>query len=101
VKETAAMFAMTPLNNNPFVTILLPMSYMDDLLMHALLAVSGAHLAYRVADDPSLSSATAQHYSRLVSGLRVEFGSLRDDDVEKKERLLRILLVLCHYEVDI
>jgi hypothetical protein len=97
--ETAACLAMTPLNDNPFVTILLPLGYADDLLMHALLACSGAHLAYREGNNVGIAAATNLHYSLLVSQLRVEFSSLREDDVGKKLRLLRVLLMLCQYEV--
>ena len=90
---------MTPLNDNPFLTLLLPLGHVDDLLMHALLAVSGAHLSYREPEHSEVVATTALHYSRLISGLRVDLASLREDDVKKKERLLRVLLVACHYEV--
>lgn len=99
LRETAGCIAMTTLANNPYVTILLPLGYVDDLLMHALLAVSGAHLTYREPDNIELAAATTLHYSRLVAQLRFEFSDLREDDVEKQERLVRVLLVACHYEV--
>jgi hypothetical protein len=97
--ETAAILAMTPLNLNPFVTVLLPLSYDDDLLMHGLLALSGAHLTFRKPEDFALAQTTSLHHSLLVSQLRVEFASLREDDSARKERLLRVVLVLCQYEV--
>lgn len=93
--------AMTKANNNPFLTILLPLGYMDNLLMHALLAVSGAHLTYKESDSIEIATATRQHYSKLISGLRAEFATLQHDDVEKMERLLRVLMVASHYEVRI
>lgn len=99
VRETAGCVAMTQLNDNPFVTILLPLGYVDDLLMHGLLALSGAHLTYREPENIELETATMLHYSRLISGLRVEFASLQARDVAKKESLLRSLIVACHYEV--
>lgn len=67
--------------------------------MHALLACSGAHLTYRDSNNAEVAAATTLHYSLLVSQLRVEFSSLREDDIVKKQRLLRVLLVLCQYEV--
>lgn len=101
LRETADCIAMTPLNDNPFVTILLPLAYTDDLLMHALLVVSGAHLTYREPGNLNLQIASASHYSHLVSGTRVEIAHLDDQDVESMQRLLRVLLLMCHYEVSI
>jgi hypothetical protein len=94
--ETAAILVMAPSNRNPCVTILLPLGHADDLLMHGLLALSGAHLSYNKMD---IADTASLHYSLLVSQLRVEFSSLRADDAEKMERLLRVLLIMCQYEV--
>lgn len=90
---------MTPVQNSPFVTMLIPLGYTDGLLMHGLLALSGSHLTYRKPDDIRLALATSLHYSRLVTGLRIELANLQEDDIEKKQRLLRVLLVASHYEV--
>lgn len=97
--ETISMFAMTPLKDNPFATILLPLGQTDDLLMHSLLAFSGAHLSHKAPANLQLTTATKLHYSKLLGGLRKEFATLHEDDATKKDRLLRILLVTCHYEV--
>ena len=99
--ETAGLLAMAPSGSNPFVTILLPLGHADDLLMHGLLAVSGAHMAYREKDKTDVAEAAGLHYTLLLSRLRVEISSLREDDSEKMESLLRVLLILCQYEVSI
>jgi hypothetical protein len=99
LRETASSFAMTRLESNPFITILLPLGYTDDLLMHGLLAVSGAHLAYKEPGSLEIANATWQHYSKLISGLRTEFALLQHDDMERMERLLSVLMVASHYEV--
>ncbi|KFA46186.1 hypothetical protein S40293_03793 [Stachybotrys chartarum IBT 40293] len=96
--QTASYFAMRRLEDNPFVTVLLPLGYMDDLLMHGLLAFSGAHLAMKEPENAALVRTTSMHYSKMITGLLGEFAALRDDDLDKTERLLRILLVACHYE---
>ena len=101
IRETAGHFAMTPMRDNPFVSILLPLGYADDLLMHSMLALSGAHLAFNEPDNVEIATATRLHYSRLISGLRQEFALLQEDDAERKERLLRVLMVMCHYEVSL
>ncbi|KAG9253561.1 fungal-specific transcription factor domain-containing protein [Emericellopsis atlantica] len=96
--HTASFFAMGPLQDNPFVTLLVPLASTDDLLMHALLALSGAHMASQDPRSQGVARATALHYARLISGLRAEFGRLQEGDLAKKERLLCLLLVACHYE---
>lgn len=101
LQETAASFAMTSSDeHNPFVTMLIPLSHADDLLMHALLAVSGAHLSYREAEQAELATATQMHYDRLLRGLRRELTDLGGSgDVRRAERLLRVSIMACHYEV--
>ncbi|GAB7366032.1 hypothetical protein MBLNU230_g7355t1 [Neophaeotheca triangularis] len=96
--ETAGILAMAPSSSNPLVTVLLPLGHADDLLMHGLLAVSGAHMACREKDRTDVAEAACLHYTLILSRLRVEFSSLREDDSDKMERLLRVLLVLCQYE---
>ena len=98
-RETASFFAMTPLKDNPFVTVLLPIGYADDLLMHGMLALSGAHLSCKQPEDLGIVAATQTHYSRLINGLRVEIANLDKDDFGKTERLLRVLMIVCFYEV--
>ena len=90
---------MTPLNRNPFLTVFLPLGYLDDLLMHAMLALSGAHLSHREPGNTQVANTTALHYSRVASGLRAELAALTPDDVGAQERLLRVSLILSHYEV--
>lgn len=97
--ETAGILVMMPSDSNPCVTILLPLGHTDDLLMHGLLAVSGAHMAYRENDKTEVAEAAILHYTLLLRQLRAELSSLREHDSEKMERLLRVLLILCQYEV--
>lgn len=99
LSETVSFFAMTRMKDNPFLTILLRIGYTDDLLMHGLLALSGAHMTYKDPENLELITATRLHYSRLIGGLRTELTSLDQNDLSKAERLLRILLVAAHYEV--
>ncbi|KID95258.1 hypothetical protein MAJ_08771, partial [Metarhizium majus ARSEF 297] len=39
------------LSPNPFITCQLPLALTNPLLMHSILAVSGSHLAYRLAEE--------------------------------------------------
>lgn len=97
--HTATCFAMGPLDGNPFVTVFVPLASTDDLLMHSLLALSGAHLSSKEPENIELARAADMHYSKLLHGLRREFSTLQEEDLRKKERLLRLLMVACHYEV--
>jgi hypothetical protein len=98
--HTASFFAMGPLHENPFVTLLVPLASTDDLLMHSLLALSGAHMASKDPTNQEVYCAMSLHYARLISGLRAEFAQLQDGHhLVQKERLLCLLLVACHYEV--
>ncbi|KAH8702930.1 fungal-specific transcription factor domain-containing protein [Phaeosphaeriaceae sp. PMI808] len=99
LRYTVPCFAMTPMKDNPFATLLLPLGYLDDLLMHSLLAFGGAHLSHKIPNSSEIATATTLHYSRMIKGLQLEFAQLNGNDLQKKERLLRILLVVCHYEV--
>ncbi|KAF1812578.1 hypothetical protein P152DRAFT_397202 [Eremomyces bilateralis CBS 781.70] len=96
---TGPMLATAPVQKNPFVTHIVPLAYTDDLLMHSVLALSGTHLAFQRDSDVRIQTATWQHYSVVVRGLRSELGSLGSDDFQKTLSLLLVLIVLCHYEL--
>lgn len=99
LEQTVSYFAMRPLNDNPFVTLLLPLGNLDDLLMHGLLAFSGFHLASKEPINIELSGAARMHYAKLISGLRSEFECPYEEKLENTERLLRVLMIACHCEV--
>ncbi|KAF4536393.1 uncharacterized protein LTHEOB_2154 [Lasiodiplodia theobromae] len=73
---------------------------MDDLLMHAMLAVSGAHLSFKQPENDEVIQATMSHYNAVIRSIRQEIGQpdLQSDAV-KTTRLLLVLIMLCHYEV--
>lgn len=97
--ETGAMLAAQPLHKNPFITHVAPLAYMDDLLMHAVLALSGTHLAFGNGSDDGTQTAALCHYSTVISGLRQRADLFQVQDIQKSVRMLLILLVMCHYEV--
>ncbi|VUC21061.1 unnamed protein product [Clonostachys rosea] len=98
-RETVSFFAMTPLQNNPLLTLLMPLGYMDDLLMHSLLALGGAHLTHKNPTNMALADTTRLHYAKLLGGLRGEIAHLNDNDMQCKERLLCVLVITCLYEI--
>lgn len=100
LSRTGVMLAMVPPSKSPFITSLVPTAYMDDLLMHAMLAVSGAHLSFKQPENDEVIQATMSHYNAVIRNIRQEIGQpdLQNDAV-KTTRLLIVLIMLCHYEV--
>ncbi|KIY02167.1 uncharacterized protein Z520_02305 [Fonsecaea multimorphosa CBS 102226] len=99
LEATSTFLVAKPLSNNPFITVVLPLAYSDDLLMHAVLVLSGTHLSYKRRDDLKIQLATHQHYSLVLRNLRSLFADESShDDVRRALRLLLVLVVLCHVE---
>jgi hypothetical protein len=98
LESTAPKLAPSP--DVPFVSWVVPIAYNDDLLMHSILALSGAHLSYRSQENITIQQATCRHYSLAVRTLR----RISEDEnlLRKPLVLLRVILtvmILCHYEV--
>jgi len=100
MEDTACFLVPKVRTRNPFITHVLPLAYSDDLLMHAVMALSGTHLSYQQNDNLDIQLATRNHYSLLLRGLRLAFAEeARQPCTERSLRLLVILVVLCHVEV--
>lgn len=98
--RTGVMLAMVPPSKSPFITTLVPTAYIDDLLMHVMLAVSGAHLSFNQPENAETIQATMSHYYSVIRNIRKEIGhSDLQNDPNKTVRLLLVLIMLCHYEV--
>jgi hypothetical protein len=90
---------MTPRKDNPFATMLLPVAHMDEVLMHSLLALSGAHLSHKDPANTAVSVATRMHYAKMLQGVQRAVADVEVEDFETKQRLLQVMLVACCYEV--
>ncbi|KAH6867790.1 fungal-specific transcription factor domain-containing protein [Thelonectria olida] len=97
VTTTATMLPM-PLKENAFLGQIIPIASVDDMVMHSVLAVSGAHMNFRNTSPKSIQEATLDHYSSLVHQLLVEVSALKTSRVDKLARLLLVLVMLCHFE---
>lgn len=107
LEYTAGLLCTSPPGKSPFITVVLPLAYADDLLMHTVLALSGTHLECRQSRwqatstrgiDPETQNATALHYQKTISGLREELADFDSADGQKQVRLLLVLIMACHYE---
>ncbi|KAH7020379.1 fungal-specific transcription factor domain-containing protein [Ilyonectria destructans] len=97
VTTTATMLPM-PLRENAFLREFIPIASVDDMVMHSVLAVSGAHMNFRNASPGPIQEATLDHYSTLVRQILVEVSELKTSCVNKLARLLLVLVMLCHFE---
>lgn len=104
---TAGLLCTSPPAICPFITVVLPLAYTDELLMHTVLALSGTHLECKQSRwhagsvgvvNPGMQHATALHYQKTISGLRRELVNLETANGQKQARLLLILIIACHYE---
>lgn len=95
--ETAVMIFAGVLSPNPFITCVLPLALTNSLLMHAVLAVSGSHLSFRLPESTSLQLATRKHYVQVLRGVQalISAGTSSVDD----GILPLVIALLCEYEV--
>ena len=99
IERTSNLITTKPLRNNKFVTFILPLAGVDDLLMHAVLAVSGTHLNFMNEAAPDIRHATSAHYGMVLRSLYQAFSTLSDRSTTQILRLLLVLILLCHVEV--
>ena len=76
LEDTAPKLAPAP--DIPWVSWILPVAYYDDLLMNAILALSGGHLLYKLPNNQEIRHATHRHYSSTVQTLYQAFDDERD-----------------------
>lgn len=98
LEDTAPKLA--PVSDVPWVSWILPFAYNDDLLMNAILALSGGHLLYKLPGNQEIIHATSQHYSSAVRALYQVFSD--ENMISEPLVLLRValaILILFHYEV--
>lgn len=99
ITETAnVLSSFSPNGNNPFVTLLVPLCCNDDLLMHSLLALSGAHMKSR-SPGIEVSLATYRHYSVVIRTIRDCISEQTALDVPQALRMLLTLMILSFFEV--
>lgn len=100
LEETSAFLVAKPAQFNPYVTIVVPLAYSDDLLMHAVLALSGTQLSFRKARDYHIHLATRRHYSEALRMLDTIVAQQSVcEDVQRALRIALVSLILCYVEV--
>ncbi|OQV01306.1 Fungal specific transcription factor domain-containing protein [Cladophialophora immunda] len=99
LEETSTFLVAKPAHYNPYVTLVMPLAYSDDLLMHAVLALSGTQLSFKKAREYQIHIATRRHYSKTLRSLAdlVADQSVRAD-VQRALRIGVASLILCYVE---
>lgn len=98
VYSTALEVSAASENNNPFLDIVLPLAYSDNMILHCVLAISGACLLFNF---PTLVHDHRMHYGialRSVKQSLVHWSSKEKDDILI---LLTASILLCLYEVSL
>lgn len=96
---TAVLLPASASLQNPFIAHVLPLAQNDALLLHSVLAVSGAHLAYKLPEPTHVELATNRHYLHAIRGVQETINSGQLDDKSVIQRLALVLAFLCQYEV--
>lgn len=96
---TAVLLPAGAPSRNPFIAHVLPLAQDDALLLHSVLAVSGAHLAYKLPEATAVELATHRHYLRAIRGVQETISRDQLDDKYAIQRLSLVLAFLCQYEV--
>jgi hypothetical protein len=96
VAETACQLGTVSQAETPFITLVLPLALSDDLIMHSLLALSGAHLSHEKTWNAQIHVTTYLHYAIVVHDLQA---ALAEGNPTNLSRLLLATLMLCTFEV--
>ncbi|KAK2769481.1 C6 transcription factor [Colletotrichum kahawae] len=96
VHRTNKVMAVCQGNKNPFLAELIPMAMSNDLILHALLALSGVHQA-DLAGAP-VDKLTWVHYGQAIQGQKFGLTLMAQGDKEPLVPLLVTAIILCATE---
>lgn len=102
IEKTSTLLVVKTPQTNPFINHLLPLAYFDDLIMHAVLALSGQHLLSGVGENLEVQRTTLYHYGLALRHVREatkDVPSLSNLSAEKILHLLLVMLILSNVEV--
>ena len=100
LEDTSTFLVAKSRSYNPYVGLIVPLAHSDDLIMNAILALSGTQLAFKTPENEDIQVVTRRHYSYTLQKLSV---AVADEsictDIQATLRLILVLLVLCYVEV--
>lgn len=92
VAETSRFMAIVSPEKNPFLTHMLPMAFSDELILHSLLALGGAHLE-RKQSSPEINMWVCRHYGRVICQLQDIISRKSSEPIEWPRALLALLIL--------
>lgn len=96
--KTAPWLMEGECHDNPVLRHIVPLTIMDDLVLHTVLAISGTHLQH---SSPSISSLASKHYSYALHSLKQRLADWLSGSDEDYKPLFATIILLCHCEVSI
>lgn len=92
VAETSRVMAIVSPEKNPFLTHMLPMAFSDELILHSLLALGGAHLECKQS-SPEISTWVCRYYGRVICRLQDIISQKPNEPIEWPRALLALLIL--------
>ncbi|RVX74377.1 hypothetical protein B0A52_01502 [Exophiala mesophila] len=94
IENTSTLLVVKTPQTNPFINHLLPLAYFDDLIMHAVLAMSGQHLLSDVGGSLEIQRTTLYHYGLALRHVREATKDVPALSALSAEKILHLLLVM-------
>lgn len=92
VAETSRFMTIVSPEKNPFLTHMLPMAFSDELILHSLLALGGAHLE-RKQSSPEINTWVCRHYGRVLYQLQDIISRKSSEPIQWPRALLALLIL--------
>lgn len=92
VAETSRYITLVTPEKNPILTHMLPLAFSDDLILHSILALGGAHLQSKQG-SPEINTWVCQHYGRVIYKLQDTISRESSKPIEWLRALLALLIL--------
>jgi hypothetical protein len=92
VAGTSRFMTTVSPEKNPFLTHILPLAFSDELILHLLLALGGAHLE-RKQSSPEINACVCRHYGRVIHLLNDIISRKSSEPYEWLRALLALLIL--------
>lgn len=92
VAETSRYITLVSPEKNPVLTHMLPLAFSDELILHSMLALGGAHLQSKQS-CPEINTWVCRHYGRVIYQLQDIISRKSSESIEWLRALLALLIL--------
>jgi hypothetical protein len=92
VGETSRYMTTVSPEKNPFLTHILPMAFSEELILHSLLALGGAHLESR-RSSPEINTWVCRHYGKTIHLLQDTISRNSNEPIDWLRASLALLML--------